>query len=51
MQPTKMWAVLRDGTVYLIRPTRKLAKREITILSAGSKHKWGLIPVRVTECD
>jgi hypothetical protein len=45
----KMWAVMRDGEIYLIRPTKTLAKREITYLSAGSKHEWGLMMVRVTK--
>lgn len=47
--PSKMYAVLRDGEIYLIRPTMSLAKREITFLSAGSKHKWGIMAVRVSR--
>lgn len=47
--PAKMYAVTRDGEIYLIRPTLALAKREGRILSSGSKHEWGIMVVRVTR--
>ena len=42
-----MWAVWRDGDIYLIRPTQRLARTEASILRAGSKHEWQVSSVNV----
>jgi hypothetical protein len=49
MRGQKMWAVLRDNKIYLIRPERgkALLEREILLLDGASKHKWAVKRVHV----
>ncbi len=43
-----MWAVTRDGKIYLIRPSQINARRERDILSSGDTGKWAVKKVMVT---
>lgn len=46
----KMFAVLRDDEIYLIRPTKALATKQKNEfeLNRYSKHQWRVAPVLVT---
>ena len=44
----KMWAVTRDGEVYVVMERRYLAQDIADVNRSGSKHKWAVTPVLVT---
>ena len=47
LKPVVMWALYRDGEIFLIRPKKIQANREYGFLSTGSKHEWTLGRVKV----
>jgi hypothetical protein len=49
----KMWAVTRDGAIFLIVTTKRRAMNEHHFLSLGgaSKHSWSLRSVIVTYAE
>jgi hypothetical protein len=49
MKPQKGWAVLRDGSLFILKYRRKDADTLFSIYSPGSKHKWRVVHVLITE--
>jgi len=43
----KMWALLRDGEIYVVRPTYAAVRHELALYRPGSKHTWRCEQVRV----
>jgi hypothetical protein len=36
----KMWALLRDGQIYVVRPTYDAVRHELALYRPGTKHTW-----------
>lgn len=45
----RMWAVTRDGEIWIVRLTRQVARNDVSVYSPGSKHKWGVVRVCVSK--
>lgn len=43
------WALTRDGAIYSIWITRKVATETKQIYQPNSKYKWGVVKVRVSR--
>lgn len=43
-----MWAVKRDGKIFVVAPARWRARAYAASYRPGSKHKWSVCRVRVT---
>ena len=43
------WALTRDGAIYSIWITKRVATEVKQTYQPGSKHKWGVVKVRVSR--